>query len=340
MEIIVKVWHILPMAPPRRHFPHLLARSFVLRALGLWLLMALPALAVVFHDTADANHNSDAPSGLYASAGWQFEGYFGSFLGTMIAPQHFLTAQHIGDQGATFIHKAAFSGDPTDVAYTVDTAANGGLGYWDIAGTDFRVFKVNEVFPYFADLYTGTGEVGETFVTMGRGGPRGADVIMSAELKGWQTGSADGMARWGANEVTAVQFSPVGDLLRAEFNASGVAEEASLSVGDSGGGVFILDGGVWKLAGINYATDGYFDTNDIIGDNSHFSGAIFDKGGLYEGSDGGGWTLHADEPSDIPASLYVSRVSTSAGAILAVVPEPGTALLILLALGVRRRSRR
>ena len=328
------------MSPP--HHPSSSARSgrLGLSCLGLWLLAALPAPAIVFYDTADANHNNAAPTGIYASAGWQFEGYFGSFLGTMIAPQHFITAQHIGDQGATFLHKAAFSGDPSDVAYTVDTSANGGTGYWDIAGTDLRVYRINEVFPYFADLYTGSGEAGSTIVTMGRGGPRGSDVIVGAELKGWQAGGADGIARWGANEVSAIQASPVGDLLRAEFNASGVSEEAFLSVGDSGGGVFILDGGTWKLAGINYATDGFFDTNDIVGDNSHFSGAIFDKGGLYEGSDGGGWTLHADEPADIPANLYASRISTSAGAILAVVPEPAGVLLVMLAACLRGRARR
>lgn len=327
------------MSHPHRPFANPASRCLTPWCLGLWLLSAFPAPAIVFYDTAAPNHNTAAPTGIYASAGWQFEGYFGSFLGTMIAPQHFITAQHIGDQGATFIHKAAFSGDPSDVTYTVDTAANGGTGYWDIAGTDLRVFKINEVFPYFADLYTGGSEAGATLVTMGRGGLRGADVIVGAELRGWQTGGSDGIARWGANEVTAVQSSPVGDLLRAEFNASGVSEEASLSVGDSGGGVFILDGGTWKLAGINYATDGYFDTNDIIGDSSHFSGVIFDKGGLYEGSDSSGWTLHTDQSADIPSSFYASRISTSAGAILAVVPEPASALLVLLAAGLRVRSR-
>lgn len=303
-----------------------------------------PCQAIVFHDTADPNHNTTAPTGVYADSGWQYEGVFGAFLGTMISPQLFLTAQHIGVQSATFVHKGLFNGG-SDVTYTLDSSANSGLGYWDIAGTDLRIYKVNEVFPYYAELYTGILEVGETLVTNGMGGVRGSDVMVGGDLKGWETGGSDGIARWGANEVSGIVSSGVGDLLAVEFNALSGVEESFLSSGDSGGGLFIQDGATWKLAGVNYAIDAFFDTNDTTGDNSHFTAALFDKGGLYEGSDAGGWTYNPDLPVDQPIRFYASRISSNAGAIDAViqtVPEPGSMGLVAtsIALACLRRGRR
>jgi hypothetical protein len=304
------------------------------------LLPVSESRAIVFYSTGDAGHNTSAPTGIYANSGWQYQGYFGSFLGTMISPRHFITAQHIGNQGSTFIHKAEMSGESTDITYTVDTAVNGGLGYWDIAGTDFRVYQVNETFTSYAELYTGTLETGSTIVTMGRGGPRGDEVIMSGESKGWKAGVYDGIARWGANVVTGVLPSGSSDLLVAEFNRIGLDQEAFLTAGDSGGGVFILDGGTWKLAGLNYAADGPFDTNDDPNDSSDFYGAIYDRGGLYQPDGLGGWNQNPNTPFDQPANFYASRISSSAGAILSVVPEPGSAVLVMLGAVVAIRRRR
>lgn len=319
----------------------LLCSRFWCAAFALLWLSATPCRAVVFYDTGDSSHNITAPTGAFVDSGWQYEGTYGSYLGTMIAPQYFITAQHFGTQGTTFTQSSIFSGG-ADVTYNIDTTVNGGTGYWDIMGTDFRIFKVQEYFSTYAPLYTGSLEVGMIMEINGRGGPRGADVLVGATLHGWEAGVADGVARWGSNTVSGVYSSAIGDLLMASFSASGTTEEATLSNGDSGGGVFIKDGGIWKLAGVNYSIDGRFDTNNIVGDGSDFDAALFDRGGLYQGSDSFGWSFTPDLPLDNPSSMYASRVSTSADAIMAItmVPEPGSALLMMLALSLGLMQRR
>lgn len=306
--------------------------GFIAAALAALCLSATPCRAVLFYGTSDSMHNTVAPTGIFQDSGWQYEGLYGAYLGTMIAPQYFITAQHFGTQGSTFTQSGIFNGG-SDVTYNIDTAANSGTGYWDIAGTDLRIFKINEYFSTFAPLYTGAAEVGLTMVTHGRGGPRGVEVLVDSTLHGWKHNASDGVARWGSNTVGGTFASVLGDLLTADFSASGTAEESTLSNGDSGGGLFVNDGGIWKLAGVNYSIDGRFDTNNTVGDSSDFDAALFDRGGLYQGSDSFGWTLVPDLPLDNPSSMYASRISTNSAAIMsiAVVPEPHSALLVLLA---------
>jgi len=294
------------------------------------------AEAVLFYGTADPSHNSSAPAGAYQNSGWQYQGYYGAYLGTMIAPQYFITARHMGTQGSSFVSAGIFNGG-VDVTYTIDTSANAGAGYWDITGTDLRIFKINEYFNSHATLYTGSSEQGLDMVTIGRGGVRGTDLMVSGTLQGWRHGIGDGVARWGTNLVSSVITIPsLGGLLVASFDDSGpgyTAEEATLSVGDSGGAVFVNDGGIWKLAGINYGVDGLFDTNNTTGDGSEFGAALFDRGGFYQGSDSQGWTFIPNTAADNPSNMYASRISTSAAVIqsIAVVPEPQSMLLVGLA---------
>ena len=320
----------------------------VIVALAMMLGWASSARAVLFYDTGSPSHNIAAPTGAYLDSGWQYQGYYGAYLGTMIAPQYFITAQNMGTQGSSFVSAGIFNGG-ADVTYTIDTAANSGAGFWDIAGTDLRIFKINEYFSSHATLYTGSSEQGLDMVTMGRGGVRGADVMVSGTLHGWKHTGSDGVARWGSNIVSDVTTIPgLGGMLVATFVASGpghTLEEATLSVGDSGGAVFVNDGGIWKLAGINYSVDGMFDTNNTTGDGSEFNAALFDRGGLYQGNDGQGWTLIPNVGPDNPSSMYASRISTNAVAIqaIAVVPEPHSAVLIaltgLVAVCCRKRER-
>lgn len=307
--------------------------------LALGMLMGIgDASAVLFYDSGDSAYNTTAPTGIYEDAGWQYQGQYGSYLGTMIAPQYFITAQHFGTQGGSFVHSGVFNGG-ADMTYTIDTAANGGIGYWDIAGTDLRVLRIQEYFPYYAPLYTGSLEVGKTLLVTGRGGVRGDDVLVSGVLHGWKHTGSDGVSRWGTNVVSAAG----GGMLSIDFDAAGSDHEATLSVGDSGGAVFIEDGGLWKLAGINYGIDGMFDTNNTPGDGSEFQAALFDAGGLYYGG-GSSWTLLPDRPQDNPTSFYASRISSSAAAIssIASVPEPAGGLLLMCAAStcLTRRVRR
>jgi hypothetical protein len=314
---------------------------FALLVMALFCLHAAESQAVLFYDTGDYSHNTTAPTGIFTDSGWQYEGLYGSYLGTAIAPQYFITAQHFGTQGTTFTQSGIFTGG-SDVTYNVDTTVNAGTGYWDIAGTDLRIFKIQESFSSYAPLYTGTLELGMTMVTMGRGGARGAEVLLNGNLHGWEPELADGTTRWGSNTVSDIYSSVLGDLLMASFSAGGTSEEATLSNGDSGGGVFVNDGGVWKLAGVNYSVDGRFDYTAGPGDG--FDAALFDRGGFYQGSDAFGWSFITDDVADNPSNMFASRISTNATAIMAiaVVPEPGSVLLLMIgcawAAGTRKRG--
>lgn len=272
--------------------------------------------------------------GIYADSGWAYQGMYGDFLGTMIAPQYFITAAHIGVSA-----NPNFTGVESAAVYTIDASANSGVGYWNIGSTDLRIYKINETFSVYAPLYTGGMETGMDLVVFGRGGPRGAGVELGGELQGWYHTGADGVVRWGANTVEGFTTYSGNEYLRADFSAVAGQNEATLSVGDSGGAVFVNDGGVWKLAGINFGVDGLFDTNNMTGDGTEFQAALFDREGFFQGSDGAGWV--GPFPDGSPSSFYAARISTNALEIQNIVgvPEPGGLLLVIAGglLGLRRR---
>lgn len=309
--------------------------------LALFLTAVLPSGAVVFYDTSDPLHNSEtAPGGALAGSGWQFQGEFGDFLGTMISPNHFITAAHFGVPSSTFVSRGHFNG-ASDVTYNINTTANGGTGFWSIGGTDLVIYEVFGSFSSYAPLYTGSDEVGKDLVVMGRGTQRGATVDLSSVQKGWGWGASDNKARWGTNTVSEISTFGGVPYLRAAFDALPGTDEAHLTVGDSGGALFISDDGIWKLAGINYAVDGDWDYNGLA-DGNGFNASLFDAGGLYVGSDATSWTLVPDETADVPSGFYSTRISTYVSQIQSVtgVPEPGLMSILMLGAGLLLRRRR
>jgi hypothetical protein len=260
--------------------------------------------AVIFKSTGDLTYNTNAPAGSLTNSGWQYEGSWGSFLGTPIAPRYFIAAKHVGGTiGQAF----------TLNGFSYNTVAN----YPD-PNSDLQIWQVAETFPIYAPLFTNSNEVGKHCVVFGRGTQRGDPVIVD-KTNGWGWGGSDGVKRWGENDIrTNVNGGgSLGQLLYATFDRSAGSNECHLSVGDSSGGMFITNGGVWKLAGIHYAVDEPFiSTNGVNG--SGFNAAMLDYGGVYIGGDGN-WQLITNQMTDIPSGFYSTRISANVAWINSVI---------------------
>ncbi|MGI8433068.1 MAG: hypothetical protein ACR2MW_12355 [Chthoniobacterales bacterium] len=274
-----------------------------------FIVAPLPARAVILDRTGDPAANTSAPTGSLANSGWQFEGIWGGFLGTPIAPHFFLSAKHIGNAGGSVFTFGALN-------YSVVR------GFAD-PNSDLNLWQVTETFPTFAPLYTQSDEVGKLTVVLGRGTQRGSDRLVNGALAGWNWGAGDGVQRWGTNLVSALaSLGPDDDFIYGLFDHNGLTEEATLSSGDSGGAAFIEDGGVWKLAGIHYAVDGPFYT-DANG-NGGFNAALFDARGLYVADEAHpGQYVLVSGSAPVPAGFYPTRISSKLAWIYSVTDSLG-----------------
>jgi hypothetical protein len=140
------------------------ARRLGFLAAGLTLLLHTTAgHAVILYATPDRN-GTPAP-GSIAEVPWSLQGNWGGgVLGTPIAPQYFISATHVGGDASTHF---TFRGS----TYTIDPSYGTG-GSFSIAGSDLRIWKVNETFPAYSPLYgtsSSASEVNKHMVVVGMG---------------------------------------------------------------------------------------------------------------------------------------------------------------------------
>ncbi len=268
------------------------------------------AEAIILARTGDPTANTTAPTDDPAGSGWNYEGQWGSFLGTPIAPHFFLSAAHIGQAGSNFVFQ--------NVTYTLVAAGDSQDPF-----SDLHLWQVNETFPTYAPMYAKNDETGQRIVAIGRGTQRGTEFDVDGVFRGWNWGAGDSVQRWGENIVSQIVTFSIGpgDGLYAIFDQDGLTNECDFSSGDSGGAIFINDGGVWKVAGINYAVDGNFYTDDMGG--GEFIAALFDAGGFYYQDDSVNPPQYILIPEPTPTGFYCTRVSSKLPWIESVIDPNG-----------------
>jgi hypothetical protein len=291
---------------------------------GCLFLAAAPARAVIINGSAAGN--TSAPTDPLLATRWDQVGNFDSFMGTPISPQFFLTAKHLGNltgQSITF----------PDTSSYVTTAA-----FFD-PNSDLAIYQISGTFPgdKIVPLYSGSFTTGQSIYVFGRGVPRTTTEVIGdafpsgTEAKGWTWGSGIGTRSWGTNNFNSIaDGGAAGPQISYDFDST-PANEGVLSIGDSGGPVFMQEGGIWKLAGINYAVESAFNT---VSSGTGFNAAIYDRGGLYQstsGSTSGPWTFISPTIANKPATSYSSSIPANSAWIATIVPEPGTISLITAA---------
>jgi hypothetical protein len=236
-----------------------------------------------------------------------------------IGPNHILTTRHQGGGVGTTV---VFGG----VTYTVAEEI-------PIGNADLRVARVTGAGPLnpFAGLYTGTNEIGQFALLGGYGQGRGANLADATGTYGYQwDGTGNTTLRFGRNQIDSTDTTTPGDgdpytsaVIVADFDPREALTtpsfEASLAEFDSGGGFFLFDGGVWKVAGINRGVE-------------HLGRSIY-RANLGDPDVPGG--------RDGPDLMDAVRVSSYAAQITAAVPEPSTVGVVMLAgCGLLARRRR
>ena len=280
--------------------------------------LAGDARAVIFVESGDPAFHNSTPGD---NSGWQYEGRFIYFLAVPIGPYHFITAKHIG--GTVGVDNFVFHGDTYTTISKYPAVDNAMTNV-----NDFRIWEVDhsKPFPTWAPLSTGAADIGATATIMGRGTNRGAAVVVGGEQKGWLWTSGD-TQRWGRNVIvnTLNGGSTYGTLLYCNFDnlvgnpGVGVPGECTLSTGDSGGGLFVLENGLWRLAGINLSVDSPF--REPPSGPSLYA-ALYDVGDLDE-FDGINWNFASNTPANKPASFYATRISTWASSWISPVTGVG-----------------
>lgn len=277
--------------------------------LGYQLLMAglavfgslLAVQAVLVDDTTTLNESAPA-----SGAPWDNVGYINGASGVYLQNGWVITAQHV--VGAAVSVSINFGGSSFTSIGAITTLTNP-----DSTLSDVVLFNIGTTPAAASNLgITSTLLSQTTSVTMiGYGNHRTGSLTAisttSGPVDGYNWDGTTGTKAWGNNTISSssdsyVQALPANKFVAfaTTFTANGTSGSAQATVGDSGGGVFVLSSSVWQLAGTMNAIDTY-------------------TGQTGSTSANGNNTYIAD------MAVYSSQINS----IIATVPEP-TAMAFLL----------
>ena len=210
------------------------------------LLMPTAGMGIILHPDGEPNLLTWADRPASAVVGkWSSNASF-----VVVSPKWILTTRHQNTSPATVninavtyncIYNPLWIGGPT--------------GNADIRLVRLKNSDGSDPNLVYASPYTDTNEVGQNIVIGGYGKYRGNTLSLNGKDYGYAWAGTIGILRWGQNKIDAytdVNSSPYySEALRADFDLDGETYEAAPALYDSGGGWFINQGGVWKVAALS-----------------------------------------------------------------------------------------
>jgi hypothetical protein len=209
--------------------------------LAFALLLGAPAQALVYVSGTGQGNTSPPPD----DPGWNHMARVSGLNGIYIGNGWVITADHVP------------TGNPViqGVWYAVVPGSAVTLENPDESLADLKVFRVDPHPPLPLMPIRATTPLADTDVTMIAGGVLRGTATSWMGYDGWFWGGTSGM-HWGTNEVYETGLEGNNWVISTDFtkpSLGGTTHEAQGATGDSGGALFIKNGGTWELAGVLFA---------------------------------------------------------------------------------------
>ena len=276
-------------------------------------LTNFPAQALILYGEDNSANQTDPGTGLpFDSVAKISDGLGGNVSGTGIylGNGYMLTANHVNNRSHVTFDGSTFH--EWDSAFTPV----------QIGSTDMKIFKLSSD-PGVSGvlLYGGNNELSQPGNIVGWGVGRNPSVPVetnsvawgdsTTEAKRWDENTVEGFSTASDSTYTYTAFNTVAGSPFASPAGLG-ANEAAVTLNDSGSGFFQKIGGVWYLTGLTTSVETLNTTN--FGADQNLSGG---------------------------SENYFVRISAYQTQIALLVPEPGSALLTAItAIGLISRRRR
>lgn len=234
----------------------------------------------------------------------------------------------------------------TTIKGVVSTKSYKTLQAFDIPNSDLRVIKIDPISGTFPSasivpLYGGTAGTEPSAASFLGYGPHihGNAVVTGGTPNGWLWSGPMGLMgdkSFGQNTLVGL----ANNFLSYTFDPV-TGNEGIYGNGDSGGGLFVNNGGNYQLAGVGNGITQFFTLDTTSNSFTAINAAIYDANGLYVQDKNGNFVTAASQ--GITSQLgYASEIAPFENQINAIItPEPTTlALCGVAAAGMLIRRRR